>query len=1185
MMVVLSVLPLRAGNETTELETLRQQLATVDFDSVRRLIKKLAAAYPEKFKDPDKILSEIDKYEEMMPNVASRLESGDERARQQCIEILKYHEQTVVNFPPKTKTELEALAEEFSFVDLPAMKRAVRDLAATYPERFGDEQEYLRKIKQYDQIAANLRRQLKASDRSVMAKCREILEFQREILVNRNPAVDFKRILFTKRRDYVNPGDFRREKSVGLAHNYHANCSVPKRDWFSELGYIDIRNPCAPPEFIYKPEDGSFVGDIDLHFDTDKMLFSSVDADGRWQVFEMNADGSGLRQVTPGTHRDIDSFDPMYLPDGRILYVSTAGFQGVPCVQGGAPVGNLHIMNPDGSGIRRLTFEQDHDWHPTLLSNGRVMYTRWEYTDTPHYYTRVLMSMNPDGTGQVAHYGSNSYWPTAMFFARPLPEKASQFVAVVSGHHGARRAGELYLFDVAKGRTSTSGVMQRIPNNTNGSLGLVKDQLVRRIWPRFLHPYPITDKHFLVAMKPAVDAHWGLYYVDVFDNIVLLREDEGFALMEPIPYRKTKRPPILADKVDLTKKTGIVHIQDIYSGDGLKGVPRGVVKRLRVFEYVYGFRGFASWTKIGIEGPWDVHRILGTVPVYEDGSASFVVPANRPIAFQPLDSKGRSLQMMRSWTSVMPGENIQCAGCHEDQNSTIELKNTVAVTAEPAHITPWYGPARGFSFAREVQPVLDRYCVGCHDGTQQDVSDLTGGASGHKGGFSRSYIALEPYVRRTGCEGNYQLLPPLNFHASTSELIQMLEKGHKNVSLDEESWERLYTWIDLNVPFYGTWTECGKVHNCYERRVLPGLTRRNEMNELHGGEKVDTELIHEADYDTTFIMPEKEEPGVNPPNVANWPFDAIAAKKMQGDAATQDLDLGGGVTMKIRRIPAGEFIMGSATESRDERPLCKAKIANPFWIGECEVTVKQFRQFKRDHSNGYIDLPGVNHGAPGGYIGFEEYPVVRVSWQEAMNFCRWLSNRTGRTVSLPTEAQWEWSCRAGTDTPLYFGDVGPDFFSYANIADISASKIAQNIKLKETCPAPKVGGRGPGVSTFLQRVSDEERRFRKYIPAGPTAHMDVSDGAMFLAVPGQYKPNTWGLYDMHGNAAEWTQTSFRPYPYDPEKAAHDEDCQGKKVVRGGSWRDRLHRCTSSYRLAYPKWQKVYNVGFRIVICD
>jgi hypothetical protein len=265
-----------------------------------------------------------------------------------------------------------------------------------------------------------------------------------------------------------------------------------------------------------------------------------------------------------------------------------------------------------------------------------VLFTRWEYSDTPHYFTRLLMHMNPDGTGQMEFYGSNSFWPNSIFYARPIPGHPTRVVAIVSGHHGVPRMGELILFDPARGRFEADGVVQRIPGWGERVEPVIVDQLVDGSWPRFLHPYPLSDKHFIVSCKPDPRTPWGIYLVDVFDNMLLLAEEPGFALLEPIPLRQTERPPIIPDKVRLDEPDATIFLADVYHGPGLVGIPRGTVKSLRVFAFHYGYNNMGGHAHVGIEGPWDVHRVLGTVPVYEDGSASFKVPANTPIAIAQL---------------------------------------------------------------------------------------------------------------------------------------------------------------------------------------------------------------------------------------------------------------------------------------------------------------------------------------------------------------------------------------------------------------------------------------------------------------------------------------------------------------------------------------------------------------------
>jgi hypothetical protein len=245
------------------------------------------------------------------------------------------------------------------------------------------------------------------------------------------------------------------------------------------------------------------------------------------------------------------------------------------------------------------------------------------------------------------------------------------------------------------------------------------DELVENTWPKFLFPAPLDENYFIVSAKLTPDSQWCLYLVDTFDNMLKLREEPGYGLFEPTPVIKQPMPPVQVNRVDPNSKESTVFITDVYFGQGLPDVPKGTVKKLRVFEFSYGYRGIGSHDYLGMQSCWDARRILGEVPVYDDGSASFIIPANTPLAIQPLDAQGRAVQLMRSWFVGMPGENQSCSGCHEHQNTVTPNVRTTAMGRAPAKIEPFLGPARPFSFHYEIQPVLDKYCVGCHDGAEE----------------------------------------------------------------------------------------------------------------------------------------------------------------------------------------------------------------------------------------------------------------------------------------------------------------------------------------------------------------------------------------------------------------------------------------------------------------------------------
>ena len=1057
--------------------------------------------------------------------------------------------------------EVQDALRELDGLNLPALRRAIEDLAASDPELADRGAARLRLIEQIESYLPAMRSRLlggaPAAVKEIKLRIDGVQALRREALLD-NPLLDFDRLLAVKRR-----AD---SPALGLPQNWQGNCSLPRDGYEDELVTLSLRGGAASVEPFFRPPTPRMLADVDLHFDADRMLFSMVDDAKKWQIWELGADGAGLRQLTESAHPAIDNYDACYLPDDRVIFDSTRVFQGIPCVGGADAVANLFLLDEKDDSLRQLCFDQDHDWCPTVLNDGRVLYARWEYSDTPHYFTRILFNMNPDGTGQAEYYGSNSFWPNSLFYARPIPGHPSQVVAIVSGHHGVPRMGELVVFDPAKGRFEADGVVQRIPGWGEKVEPVIKDQLVNDSWPRFLHPYPLSEKHFLVSCQPSAEDPWGIYLVDLFDNVLLLAEMEGHALFEPIPFRATTKPPVIPDRVDLARDDASVYLADVYAGPGLAGVPRGTVKDLRVYELHYAYPDMGGHKHVAVEGGWDVHRILGTVPVETDGSAAFQVPANTPLAVQPLDADGRAVQLMRSWFTAMPGETLSCVGCHESQNTTPAVRPTLATRQAPRAIEPWYGPARGFSFKREVQPVLDRSCVGCHDGSADEsgrpMPDLRRKDENGWGNFTPSYLALHPYVRRPGPESDYHLQKPYEYHANTSELVQMLERGHYGVELGQEAWDRLVTWIDLNVPDHGTWGEHRGIAADYQ-------LQRQEMLSCFANRPVDVEAelaSGPAARPVVVIEPVLPQRPPAPPlgdaELAGWPFDAAAAAaKQAGSDLPRELsvELGGGLSMEFVLVPAGDFLMGDVAGHADELPRTRVAVAESFYLGRLEVTRGQYSRFDPEHDNGYLDQLHKDHTTPGYPANDPDFPVIRVSWLEAVAFCDWLSSRTGLACSLPSEAQWEWACRGGAATPFSFGDLDTDFGAWANLADASISLLA----VTGVNPQP-IANPSP-FEDFLPK----ESRF--------------DDGAKLMAEAGRYAANPWGLQDLHGNVWEWTRSRFAAYPYREDDGRNDTGGGGDRVVRGGSWNTRPMSARSASRLQYRPYQAVHDVGFRVMI--
>jgi formylglycine-generating enzyme required for sulfatase activity len=327
-----------------------------------------------------------------------------------------------------------------------------------------------------------------------------------------------------------------------------------------------------------------------------------------------------------------------------------------------------------------------------------------------------------------------------------------------------------------------------------------------------------------------------------------------------------------------------------------------------------------------------------------------------------------------------------------------------------------------------------------------------------------------------------------------------------------------------------------------------------------------------------FVTPKPEAPDLfTAPQVPGWPFDAAEAAQRHarlGTEAVKTVPLGMThewkdtitcklsppvpVELKLAHIPPGEFVIGDAAGDRDAKPMTRVRIDKPFWMATVEVTNAMYSLFDPRHDSRYIDMELKDQEVPGYHADLPDQPVIRVNWQEALAFCEWLSHKTGMRFTLPTEAQWEWACRAGTATPMWFGAVDADFGAFANFADVNVKKFA--------------------LEGFRPKIAVNPSPYHAFIPKIET----VDDKHQIEAPVGFYKPNPWGLYDMHGNVAEWTRSLYKPYPYDEADGRNDLAAPGQRVVRGGSWFDRPKRGTSAFRLPYEAYQKVHNVGFRVV---
>ncbi len=981
------------------------------------------------------------------------------------------------------------------------------------------------------------------------------------------------------------------QNKIGLMETHLSLSSIPKDAPSGSIEQMSVREGNLSLSTLIEANENEPLYGIDLHWDGQRFLFSRRVND-YWEVFEATLGGKlTIRQVSNGGQFAIDSYDAAYLPNGKIVFGSNAPIQGVPCWHGHPNmVANLYLMDSNGENIRQITYDQGHNAQPYVLQDGRIIFHRWDYTGMNRVFNQFLMQMRPDGTDQRVLYGTNTWWPNGTFAHRQLPD-SEKVLGIAGGYHDTARSGYLAIIDPNKGDRGTEPLTTIVTGTQRPPQQPVADYWIREVFPKFTDPYPIDEDYYLasVARDPDNFPDYELCLVDRFGNITPLAAPKDHTILNPILVESRPTPHTLPEKVDLEQDMASVFIQDVYAGPGLSGVPRDVIKKVRVIAYNYGFPTLAGIDKIGMSGPWEVVEILGEANVYEDGSAHFKIPADTPVAFQMVDKYGQAVQLMRTWTTAMPGEQMSCIGCHENSTLAPLPKQSQALLFPPEDLTPWHGPARPFDFEVEVQPVLNQNCLSCHNGTQdlvdlrprslapeykgpimsfydrnrmhEDYLQYTDGE--RRADYSPAYETLIKYIRRVGVGDTVSLLTPGEYKANTTPLFQLLQKGHYDVQLTREDMERLSTWIDLNGPYHGSWL------NVYDMPPADGhYERRYEFRQRYGSKqpRYDQSELSEVQLPENFEIQKtsgafqniEEQPTLEP-------IEFIQPTPKWVTKQVREIKIAEGVSLSFLKVNPGTFTMGSTEGSLDEVPLREVEIKEPFWMSQTEISNKVFQAFKAEHDSGYLQKRHDNRPDDKGLaLNRPDQPVLRVSWEEAMAFCEWLSDKTGIPFTLPTEEQWEYACRSGKDTPYFYGNAANDFSAYANLADYSFARDG-------------VTGRSRN-SQFFSTAADVEMLNSHLVDLSDTRFRDAFIGTAPVA---HFESNPWGMISMHGNVAEWTLSDYVPHP-DSNYTPSDESL---KVVRGGSFSDTPKRSTSSYRIGYPEWQKVYNVGFRIISND
>ena len=552
-----------------------------------------------------------------------------------------------------------------------------------------------------------------------------------------------------------------------------------------------------------------------------------------FHVFKVNVNGSGLTQLTDGSWNE---FDPCFLPNGRVAFISERRGGFGRCHPRPVPTYTLHSMNPNGSDIVALSYHETNEWHPSVNNDGMIVYTRWDYIDRGDCIAHHPWITYPDGRDPRAMQGN---YPTSRN-ARPDQEtniraipNSPLYVATASPHHG-QAYGSLVIFDP---RVEDDGAMAPIKRLTPE----VRFPEVEGGKPVYGTAWPLSEDYFLCVYAPR--GPHGVYLVDSFGNKELIYEDPAIGCLDPIPLRPRPCPPVIPHETAVgkpggsarrrggepTPTTGTVLCVNVYNSR--KSWPEDTkIKAIRVIQVYPKATPRVNNPDIGIGSESLARNVFGTAPVEADGSVRFTVPAGKPFYMQALDANGCAVQSMQSATYVHPGEQLTCQGCHEPAHGSPEAptRPPMALMRKAGKLTPEVEGSSPVSFPRLVQPVLDKHCVSCHAKNKGKAPDLGGAPAkwnrnGYGGGqklWSASYISLTTAGGHRegevtpGFAFTFSARPPARtptqttpgeFGARASKLYQILRKGHHDVKLSDQELRRITLWLDCNSVFFSAY--------------------------------------------------------------------------------------------------------------------------------------------------------------------------------------------------------------------------------------------------------------------------------------------------------------------------------------------------------------------------------------------
>ncbi|MDO4574414.1 MAG: polysaccharide lyase family protein [Planctomycetia bacterium] len=615
----------------------------------------------------------------------------------------------------------------------------------------------------------------------------------------------------------------------------------PSRDghWYANIGYY-ADNVCRLPwqmnsggaiyiynirtrqvRKIFEDKEGNFR-DPQIHYDGKKFVFAYLPGGKRhYSLYEMNLDGTGLRQITgigedkplelpagvepattpehrisaknPGNARDFaapgwDDYEPTYTPDDQIIFCSTRSMRWVNCWV--TQCGTIHKCDLNGKNIRRLSANVEQDNTPWFLPDGRVIYMRWEYVDRGQVQYHHLWTMNPDGTKQMVFYGNQRPW-LCMLGAKPIPNTNKVVVTLSPGHGMKEHFGPIGIIDPSFGPDDLRGI-QYLTRDSNHS-----------------DPWAFDENHVLCGTRNSINLLTADGREEVLYTLPTSLQKEGYWIAEPRPVMPRAREEIIADQTDDSKNYGTLALANIYRGRQMKDLKPGTVKYLLIYETLpKPIHYSGGMEQVSSEGTFTLERLLGRVPVSEEGSAYFNLPAGRPFLFLAMDENNHCVKRMHSFTCVMPGEVNACIGCHEERTETPNADDRDRLNrmmkTQPSDPELVEGVPHLFDFPRDIQPILDKHCLECHNHDREE------------GGFNISgdwnpvytigYMQMS-WRKMFGDNRNRAMsnFPPYAIGTGSSHLLKLIETQHEGVNMPEAEQKIIRHWLDAGANYAGTY--------------------------------------------------------------------------------------------------------------------------------------------------------------------------------------------------------------------------------------------------------------------------------------------------------------------------------------------------------------------------------------------